>query len=299
MNSPRPTRRPTFNKPPLRLFTTTLWEYPSQHYDAFLLDGKVIQSKHKTQGRADYTGATPSWIIWQLLVRYTRQDDTVLDPFCGSGTTIDVASDLDRKALGFDIHPSRHDITFADARKLPLPPNSADFVFIDPPYSTHVDYGDHPDDIGKLTTGGEDQGQAYYQAMGQTIDEIHRVLRDRRYMALYVSDSFRKKRGEPGGTFMPIGVELFAYLCQLFRPIDIIAVARKNQKLDRGNWHKAAEEGNFFMRGFNYLFIMKKEDAPSSPSRQSPRKPPANPTQSAPHQPRSPRPHPPRRGTGL
>jgi len=25
-----------------------------------------------------------------------------------------------------------------------------------------------------------------------------------------------------------------------------------------GNYRKAAEEGNFFLRGFNYLFIMKK-----------------------------------------
>jgi adenine-specific DNA-methyltransferase len=36
-------------------------------------------------------------------------------------------------------------------------------------------------------------------------------------------------------------------------------VVRHNQKLDRGNWRKAAEEGNFFLRGFNYLFIMKKQ----------------------------------------
>ncbi len=254
---------PRFDKPPLRLLPTTLWEYPSQHYESFVLDGQVHRSKHSTQGRADYAGATPSWIIWQLLVRYTRAGDTVIDPCCGSGTTLDVCDDLGRKGLGFDLHPSRPDITQADARELPLREASADFVFIDPPYSTHIDYGDHPDDIGKLSTGGDDHGQAYYEAMGQVIDETHRVLKDRRYMALFVSDSFKKSKGKPGGTFMPIGVEIFAYLCQLFRPIDIIVVARHNQKLDRGNWRKAAEEGNFFLRGFNYLFIMKKEEAAS------------------------------------
>jgi hypothetical protein len=26
-----------------------------------------------------------------------------------------------------------------------------------------------------------------------------------------------------------------------------------------GNYRKAAEEGNFFLRGFNYLFIMQKK----------------------------------------
>jgi len=62
-----------------------------------------------------------------------------------------------------------------------------------------------------------------------------------------------------GGVFMPIGFELFSILREFFVPVDIVCVARHNQKLSRGNWHKAAEEGNFFLRGFNYLFIMKKQ----------------------------------------
>ena len=35
---------------------------------------------------------------------------------CGSGTTIDVAKDLDRRARGFDLQPQRDDIDLADAR---------------------------------------------------------------------------------------------------------------------------------------------------------------------------------------
>ena len=31
-----------------------------------------------------------------------------------------------------------------------------------------------------------------------------------------------------------------------------------------GNYRKAAEEENFFLRGFNYLFIMKKDSVPAS-----------------------------------
>jgi hypothetical protein len=65
--------------------------------------------------------------------------------------------------------------------------------------------------------------------------------------------------GGPGeGTFMPIGFELVARLRTRFTPIDLVAVVRQNQKLDRGNWHKAAEEGNFFLRGFNYLLLFRK-----------------------------------------
>lgn len=248
--SPRPGRRP-----PLRIFPTTLWEYPSQHYDS--PTGATVQ------GDKHYTGATPSWVIWQLLMRYTREGDVVLDPMAGGGTTLDVAKDLGRRGIGFDLAPARDDIQQADARSLPLDHDSCDFVFIDPPYSTHVHYSDDPESIGHLDAGGEDGGRAYYEAMEQVIDEIDRVMRNRRYMGLYVSDSWKKRKGKPGsggGEFMPIGFELFSMLRQRFKPIDIISVVRQNQKLVRGNWRKTAEEQNFFLRGFNYLFIMKKED---------------------------------------
>lgn len=257
---------------------TTLWEYPSQHYDAFVDEsGRVVRANKAMQGDKDYVGATPSWVIWQLLMRYTRPGDTILDPMCGSGTTFDVCQDLGRRGAAFDVSPRRPEITKADARKLPLKDESVDFVFVDPPYSTHVDYSDSPECIGKLDASPDspDGGLAYYQSMARVFAEIDRVLKPRRYMALYVSDSWRKRKktkerggeerassetnaGQGAGVFSPIGFELFSGLCELFTPIDIVCVVRQNAKLSKGNWRKAAEEGNFFLRGFNYLFIMKK-----------------------------------------
>jgi adenine-specific DNA-methyltransferase len=226
-----------FKKPPLRLQPTTLWDYPSQHYGT------------ETQGDPNYRGATPSYIIWNLLERYTKPKDLVIDPCAGSGTTLDVARELGRRALGYDIAPTRKDIFRVDARKLPLENEKADFVFIDPPYSTHIEYSDDPRCIGKLDAAGGE----YYRAMEQVLKEIHRVLRNDRHMAIYVSDSYVK-----GKAFYPIGFELFARMQKLFEPVDIISVVRHNKTLEMGNYRKAAEEGNFFLRGFNYLFIMRK-----------------------------------------
>jgi DNA modification methylase len=235
-----------FRKPPLRIQPTTLWDYPSQHY------GEGVQ------GDPNYRGATPSYIIWNLLQRYTKPNDLVIDPMCGSGTTLDVARDLGRRALGYDVHPTRKDIFRVDARKLPGElTGKVDFVFVDPPYSTHLDYGPDPRDVGKLDAAGG----AYYQAMEQVISEIHRVLRPGRYMALYVSDPYVHGKG-----FYPIGFELFDRLRKVFEPVDIIAVTRHNKTLEMGNYRAAAEEGNFFLRGFNYLFIMKKAGAAQPPA---------------------------------
>jgi adenine-specific DNA-methyltransferase len=238
------------NKPPLQVFTTTLWEYPSQDYG------------REAHGDKDYVGATPAWVVWQLLTRYTREGDVVLDPMCGSGTTLDVARELGRKGVGFDLVPTREEIKQADARHVPLGDGTVDFAFIDPPYSTHVEYSEDPRCIGKLEAGegkGErgkgKEGNAYYAAMGEVIGELHRVMKNRRYMGLYVSDSFKKGKG-----FVPLGFELFGILRTFFKPIDVVAVVRHNRTLKRGHWHTAAVEGNYFLRGFNYLFIMKKED---------------------------------------
>lgn len=231
-----------FRKPPLRIQPTTLWDYPSQHY------GDTVQ------GDPNYKGATPSYIIWNLLQRYTKPNDLVVDPMCGSGTTLDVARDLKRRALGYDVHPTRKDIFRVDARKLPPElTGKVDFVFVDPPYSTHLDYGPDPRDIGKLDVASGE----YFPAMAQVISEIHRILRPGGYMALYVSDSYVHGQG-----FHPIGFGLFDLLRQRLEPIDIVAVTRHNKTLEMGNYRKAAEEGNFFLRGFNYLFIMRKAIVP-------------------------------------
>jgi adenine-specific DNA-methyltransferase len=224
-----------------RLMTTTLWDFPSQQYG------------NEQQGDKDYTGMTPSIVIWNVLQRYTRPKDLVVDPMAGSGTTLDVARDLGRRALGYDVNVTRKDIFSCDARKLPLEDAKADFVFIDPPYSTHVDYSDDPRCIGKLDAAGPE----YWQAMEQVIAEIDRILRPGRYMSLFVADSWRRNR-----PFCALGFGMFQMLCKHFEPVDIVAVVRHNRTLLQGNYHKAALKGNYFLRGFNYLFIMHKLKPP-------------------------------------
>jgi len=82
--------------------------------------------------------------------------------------------------------------------------------------------------------------------------EIDRVLRPDRYLAIYVCDIWKRN------AFVPLGVHLSAMLMSRFLPVDHVTVVRGNKDLDKGNYHKAAEESNFFLRGYNHLLIFKK-----------------------------------------
>ena len=232
-----PHRRP--RKPPLRVQTTTLWEYPSQHYG------------DRVQGDQRYVGATPSWVVWNVIERFTGRDALVVDPFCGSGTTLDVASDTGRRARGFDLAPARADVERADARVLPLAPATADLVFMDPPYGDHVRYSDEPDCIGRLSA----YEPRYVREMGRAIREAWRVLRAGGHLALYCADVWDKQRG-----FAPVGLQLCAQIAEVFDLVDVVSVVRHNKALEQGSHHRAAAEGGFMLRGFNYLFLGRKSE---------------------------------------
>jgi DNA modification methylase len=229
----------SLKKPKLVPQVTTLWDYPSQHYG------------DREQGSQDYRGATPSYVIWNVLYRFTEPGERVLDPFCGSGTTLDVCRDLGREGIGFDLAPAHPDVRQADARSLPLKKASVDLVFMDPPYADNLDYSDDPRCIGKLKPDGR-----YQRAMRLALDEAARVLRRDRVLAIFVCDVFKKDRG-----FYPLGFELFELARQNFVPHDIVAVTRHNKALAMGNYRKAADEGNFFLRGFNYLLLFRRKPA--------------------------------------
>ena len=240
----RPDRRP-IRRPPLRPQVTTLWDYPSQDYG------------RGEQGVRGYAGATPSYVIWNLIEKYTKKKDLVVDPFCGSGTTLDVARDTGRRALGYDVHPVRQDVFNRDARDLPPElSGKAALVFADPPYSTHLDYGEDPRDIGKLPAADG----SYYAAMNDAAREMARVAAPGGHVAVYVSDSYRHNKA--GGAFHPLGFELFAMLRGAgLEPADWVAVVRHNKTLEMGNYRKAAEEQNYHLRGFNHLLIFRKPAA--------------------------------------
>ncbi|MCP4503488.1 MAG: hypothetical protein GY822_26450 [Deltaproteobacteria bacterium] len=224
-------------KPVLEEQVTTLWDFPSQHYG------------NKQQGLASYKGATPSYVIWNILEKYTKPGDVVLDPFCGSGTTLDVCEDLDRKGIGFDLHSLRESIGVADARTLPLDNRSIDLAFLDPPYADNLVYSDDDRCIGK--TFAEDG--SYLEAMEEVFEEMLRVVKVGGIIAVYVQDIYKKK----DGTLFPLGAALLHLGVSGFDLVDHVCVVRRNKDLEKQNYKQAAIDQGFMLRGFNHLLLFR------------------------------------------
>jgi DNA modification methylase len=221
-----------------QLEATTLWDFPKQSY------GKTPKGNNK------YPGVTPAQLIWNLIWRYTEPGDLVVDPMCGSGTTIDVCREEGRRVIGYDIAPVRPDIIQNDARKIPLPEDSVDLVFVDSPYGDNIRYNDHPDCIGKVSS----ETEQFYDELEKVIKECNRVLKKGKALGWLIGDQWVKKK------FTPVGFKLYQRLSKYFETIDIICITRRGQASHTGLWYNRARRFNFFLRGFKYLFIMRKPE---------------------------------------
>ena len=60
----------------------------------------------------------PENLVSRFLKTVTNPGDTVLDPFCGSGTTVDVSFQLGRVGYGVDIRDSQSDLTKRRLREM-------------------------------------------------------------------------------------------------------------------------------------------------------------------------------------
>ena len=73
--------------------------------------------------RSGYPTQKPSALLERIISASSAEGDTVLDAYCGSGTTLAVAQKLNRRWIGIDLSPEAISLTRA---RLQLPPPSPD-----------------------------------------------------------------------------------------------------------------------------------------------------------------------------
>ena len=184
---------------------TTVWSFPD----------RGDWATHK----GDYRGNWAPQIPRNLILRYTKPGEVVLDQMCGSGTTLVECKLLARNAVGVDINyeaviltldrlnfsytPLDQDyrepiikIYHGDARNLDLiEDNSMDLIATHPPYANIIPYSKNRNLEGDLSKVSSLED--YLAAMREVASESFRVLKPGRYCAILIGDTRRHRHYVP------------------------------------------------------------------------------------------------------
>lgn len=95
-----------------RNLATTDYKQPTQTNIGNILWCGAVGGGHMGSQLAHENEAPfPEWIAEVFIRSFTKPGDTVLDPFCGSGTTLKVANAHGRNAIGIDIRESQVELS--------------------------------------------------------------------------------------------------------------------------------------------------------------------------------------------
>jgi hypothetical protein len=138
-------------------------------------------------GEAGFPGNTPPDIAREILLRYTKEGDLVLDNMAGSGTMLDMCQQLNRRCISFDLSPRRPEIEKGDARDLPLPDNGVDFVFSHFPHGDMHRYSRRRGDLSRMPQ------QQFLEGARRVMAEASRILKPNHYYAVLIGDQRKDK----------------------------------------------------------------------------------------------------------
>jgi DNA modification methylase len=177
------------------------------------LGSTVIDVKQRHRWQENHPARFIPQVPEKFIKLFSHKGETVLDPFCGSGTTNVVALQLKRSSIGIDVNRRSVEMTYerlrATARNLfaddeapthhrvvhgsclevlPLmPAGTIDLIVTSPPYFDVVDYeDDHPEQWGNIHDYGE-----FLRRMEAAFAEMKRVLKPGGWMVVVTQDVFK------------------------------------------------------------------------------------------------------------
>ncbi|MCL2563678.1 MAG: methyltransferase domain-containing protein [Oscillospiraceae bacterium] len=214
---------------------------------------------------AKYRGNWSPYIPRNLLLRYSAEDDLILDQFVGGGTTLVEAKLLNRNIIGVDINPAALErcyekvafdrentgqvyIKQGDARNLSfVPSGSIDFVCTHPPYADIIHYSE-----GLKGDLSNYSAKDFLTQMDAAAAECFRVLKPGKFCAILMGDT--RKRG----CVVPMSFELMKIFERAgFTTKEIIVKEQHNCKAT-GFWKTNSIKYNFLLLAHEYLFVFRK-----------------------------------------
>lgn len=239
-----------YNPENFKLENTTVWSFKERGNWA----------THK----GDYRGNCSPEVPRNLLLKYTKEKDIVLDPFCGSGTTLIECKLLNRIGVGIDINENalklaknRLDFNFKTIYEPKLikansinlheivPDNKIDFIFVHPPYSDIIKYSKNiKGDISRLSL------QEFLNQMKLFSKECFRILKKDKVCSILIGDIRKNKN------IITLGFYIMNIFIQTgFTLKEIIIKEQHNCKMT-DYWKN--KNIDFYLLAHEYIFILKK-----------------------------------------
>lgn len=234
-----------------KLETSTIWSFKSR--------GSWATHNGK------YRGNWSPYIPRNLILRYSEENDIVLDPFLGSGTTLIETKLLKRKGIGIDINPDAIEITKSnlnfninneynpilynlDSRNLyKLKDNSIDLICAHPPYANIIKYSENIE--GDLSLLDIDEFISEIYLVGQ---ELYRVLKPKKYCAVLIGDTRRKQH------IIPLGFMVMEKFLDAGFILKEIIIKEQHNCRSSDYWYKKSIDYNFLLIAHEYLFVFRK-----------------------------------------
>ncbi len=215
---------------------------------------------------AKWRGNWSPYIPRNILLRYSNENDLVLDQFAGGGTTLVEAKLLNRDIIGIDVNENalarcREKVDFVsdgangkvhiykgDARNLSFIQNSSiDLICTHPPYADIIKYSENiNEDLSRLKVDD------FLEEMKKVAKESYRVLKKNKFCAVLMGD-LRKK-----GCMIPLSFEVMKIFKEAGFKIKEIIIKEQHNCKATGYWKTSSIKYNFLLIAHEYLFVFYK-----------------------------------------
>jgi len=239
-----------------------------------------IDARDRTGGhRLDYHGNFIPQIATQTYLRYTKEDDIVLDLFLGSGTSAIEAVRLNRRLIGVELKPdlvkdvrakipshllddrvhllqgdSTHAETMGRVREVlaSMDVKHVQLLVLHPPYHDIIRFSDEPADLSNAPTL-----ETFLDLFGTVARHGFDLLEPGRFAVLVIGDKYTK------GELIPLGFYCLERMQRAgFRTKAIVVKNITGNELAKGRdsnlWRYRALAGGYYIFKHEYVIIFQK-----------------------------------------
>jgi DNA modification methylase len=214
-----------------------------------------------------YRGNFAPQIARNLILNYSEEGETILDPMVGSGTTLIEAKLLHRNAIGIDINKeaisltekalafdyntkSKQTVEIGDARDLSLfADNQFDLIITHPPYLNIVKYSDgqNKNDLSSISSLPK-----FLKEMEKVALELFRVLKPNRYCAILIGDTRKAQH------YVPISYNVLQLFLDAGFALKEEIIKAQHNCIYSKRWEIKAKQYKFYLIMHEHLFVFRK-----------------------------------------